>query len=380
MAVAEGVRIRKVRRFPLTGDIEVKKGQAVQWNTLLGHQSAEEKLHMMRVESVDQKIAGAVVRQVGDSVKRGEAVALATFALGLGLTEYCSPVDGQIMSVDTITGTIVIREYPEPLRALMPGIVAQVQANEAVVIETVGTYIEGTFGSGTPNGGRLAVLASAPGATVPAQEITLQYAGKVAVIGAECKHEHLMAALKSRLVGVIAGGGDIEAIESFNAFVAGLDKEEYETRFGGARNVNVVWQEDDYIPGLTVILTEGFGHVPMRQQVFDALKEREGKYAFLDVPGLHSEYAEPAQVIIPEGDPRKEAPWLDRNLRRELRPGSRVRLIGASRYGETGVIEDSSTIKLVTGQEVPAFKVRLESIGGASVTVPRQNVEAIDLD
>ena len=380
LAVAHGVRIRKIRRFPLTGEIRVREGESVQWNTLLGYESAEEKLHVVKVETYDEKVIGAIVRQVGDSVKRGEAVALSTFALGLGLTEYCSPVDGIVTSIDSITGTIVIREYPEPLRALIPGIVREVKGNEGVVIETVGTYVEGMFGAGRPNGGQLLVLTGAAGEVVPPQEITLEHAGKALVIGAECRHEHLMAALKCRVACVISGGGDLEAILAFQQFVSSLSKEEYEARFGGSRDPNVIWREDDYVPGVTVVITEGFGKVPIRADVFEALKKREGEYAFIDVPGPYSLFQEPPGIIIPEGDAEEKAPWLERNIRKELRPGSRVRLIGFRCYGQTGVVEDlSPVLPEITGVgNLRACKVRLDS--GKSVTVPRQNVEALDID
>jgi hypothetical protein len=382
LTVAEGVRIRKVRRFPLSGDVAVKAGDRIRPDTLIGRHSAEERLQVLRIEAADQKIQGVLVRQPGDEVKKGEAIALSTFAMGLGLTEYCSPVDGFIVTIDTVTGTVVIREHPEPLKSLLPGVVSEILWNEAVVIETVGAYIEGAYGAGFPNGGRLSVLAPTRDAVVNPAEITYRLAGRIVVVGAECRHEHLMAALRSRVTGLIAGGGDLEAITAFNDFVRSLDREEYEARFGGKPESLTEWEEDDYVPGVTVILTEGFGRLSVRHDVFDVLRAREGMYAFVDVPGSHSEYGEPPQVIIPDGEAgagkaEAEAAALNRQVHSAVEPGSRVRLTGSARFGETGVVEGfcGEPLRLATGESVPGLAVRLD--GGSTVSVPRTNIEVL---
>jgi len=375
--------IRKVRRFPLSGEVAVHEGDLVKPDTLLGYESAEEKLHLIKLDVSDQKLVSVVVRQQGDTVKKGETIALNTYAMGLGLTEYCTPVDGTIVSIDTMTGLVQIREHPAPLKALLPGRVVSVSSSESIVIETRGAYVEGAYGGGVPCGGMLAIVAKSPGALTNPAEMTSRLEGKIAVIGAECKHEHLMAALRVRASGVIAGGGDLEALRSFQEFVGNLTGEEYEARFGAARDFRNVWEEDEYTPGLSVILTEGFGNIAIRAGVFDLLRSREGCYAFLDIPGKYSEYGEPPQIIIPRpegaGDSSLEpgAPGLEQGAYCGIESGSRVRLVGGTRLGKTGAVRKAgaAVLTLVTGQSVPAVEILFDD--GSVATVPRSNIEAI---
>jgi len=361
----------------------VHEGDRVAPDTLLGYESAEERLHFIKLDASDQRLVSVVVRQQGDSVKKGETIALNTYALGLGLTEYCAPVDGTIVSIDTMTGLVQIREHPSPLKAILPGRVVSVSSTESVVIETQGAYVEGAYGGGRPCGGPLAIVAKSPGALVNPAEITPRLEGKIAVIGAECRHEHLMAALRARASGLIAGGGDLEALRSFLEFAGNLTREEYEARFGTLREVRDVWEEDDYMPGLSVVLTEGFGQLEVRAGVFDLLRDREGSYAFLDIPGKYSEYGEPPQVIIPRPERagvspfEQAAPRLEQSAYSRIEVGSRVRLVAGVRLGKTGTVRSANpaALTLVTGQSVPAVEILLDD--GCTATVPRSNMEAI---
>jgi len=389
LRVAQNVMIRKTRRFSFGGEILVRVGDRVTADTLLGLESSEEKLHLMKLDVSDQRLISVVVRQQGDTVKKGETIALNTYAMGFGLTEYCSPVDGIISAIDTMTGLVQIREHPAPLKALLPGRVVSVSSRESVVIETQGAYIEGAYGDGRACGGRIAIVAKSPGTHINPAEITPGLEGKIAVIGAECRHEHLMAGLRSRVAGIIAGGGDMDALQSFFEFAANLTREEYDARFGGSRDVRTVWEQDDYTPGLGVMLTEGFGQLPVRTGVFELLSSLEGLYAFLDIPGKYSEYGEPPQLIIPRADVEAApstgpgAPLEQKALRLEqyagspIEVGSRVAFVGGARLGQSGVVHSTSApnLTLVTGQSVPAVEVLLDD--GSTATVPRSNIEAI---
>ncbi|MDP2858015.1 MAG: hypothetical protein Q8P50_08575 [Bacillota bacterium] len=383
LRVAQNITIRKTRRFPLSGEALVRVGDQVTPDTVLGLESSEEKLHLMKLDVSDQRLISVVMRQQGDTVKMGETIALNTYAMGLGLTEYCSPVDGVICGIDTRTGLVQIREHPAPLKALLPGRVASVSSNESVVIETQGAYIEGAYGDGQTCGGRIAIVAKSPGSRINPAEITSALEGKIAVIGAECRHEHLMAGLRSRAAGIIAGGGDLDAIQSFFEFAANLTKEEYDARFGSSRDVRTVWEQDDYTPGLGVMLTEGFGQLPVRTVVFELLASLEGLYAFLDIPGKYSEYGEPPQLIIPRAviaapaSSGPDAPRLEQDAGLRIEAGSRVRFVGGSRLGQTGIVHSAiaSRLTLVTGQSVPAVEILFDD--GSTATVPRSNVEAI---
>ncbi len=377
LLATDNVLLEKTRRFPLTGDILVEKGDRVQPDTLLGYHSAEERLHVMKIDVHDARLQGMLIKRPGDTVKRGETIALSTFFAGLGITEYCAPVDGTVVSVDTVTGSVVIREFPEPLKALLPGVVSDIHSNEAVSISCRGAYIEGVYALGQSNGGRLAVLVNSADESISAQHISYKYAGCVIVIGCSCNHEHLMAALKSRVCGVITAAADLDGLSRFARLVTGLDKQEYETRFGASHDRRSRFEDDEWTPVLPVIVTEGFGEAPMRDTVFRLLKKHEGKYAYVHIPGPYSEYAEPPQVLVPHDAP-EDASAACREPRIEIRQGLRVRLIGSCRFGQVGVVEDivSQDTGLRAGSCVLSVRVRL--LSGECVTVPKNNVEVVD--
>lgn len=376
-AVFRDVLVREMRRFPLSGKAHVEVGQTVEAETPLGLHNADDRVYVLRVSVFDGKLQTVMIRKSGDNVKAGETIGFSTYAMGLGLTEYCSPVDGHIISIDTETGTVLIQEHPQELRALLPGVVKEVIEDTSVTIEAVATVVEGVYGDGFTAGGNLVCIDSSASHAAHAFSGKGDLAGKVAVVSGPLGHEHLMAALRNRMVGVIAGSGNIGDVRDFVGLISGLSKEEYEARFGGGRDLRTVIEDDGYEPLLGIVLTEGFGRLDMRKEMHDTLKRHEGEYALLSIPDGYTESRGVPRIIVPNGVKHKDEATALAKTAGFLCEGSRVRLIGYSSFGTYATVVAESVEPFVTpsGIRVPALVVRTDQ--GQSLLVPERNVETV---
>ena len=296
---------RRRRSLPLGGSVEVVAGAAVTPQTLIGYNSADERVHFLRTEVDGDKMSATLLKKVGDGVKRGEPVAYMTYLFGLGYKEYVSPVDGTIARIFENSGIITIREHPTPIPALLYGTVTEVEAGRSAVIEGRGTLIGAAVGHGPAAGGRLVILAPDPRpADIPADA-----RGAVLALAGFLTAPILTAAFRAQAKGVIAAGCDHQVLAAFARETAGLTHEEFAARHysAAARRDRVDRTSGSQTVEMTVVLTEGFGPQPMRSEVHGALAEAlaradgRGVWAYLDGQAYGAGAGSRAEVILLDG-------------------------------------------------------------------------------
>jgi len=368
LKVKEYYIVSKTRRLPLKGEVLVKKGDMVSHNTLVARTTVPGPIHIVNVRydlHVDpDEIEKYMLINVGETVEKGQILARYKAFFGL-IKEICvSPITGTLELCSPITGQAILREIPTPinLSAYIPGAVKKVLPNEGVVIETLGTYIQGIFGIGGETYGEIKMIAKKPNDIVKPEQIRSEDKGKILVCGALITLEALKKAVEIGANGLVVGG------------IKGID---LKILLGKAMGVVITGTEEI---GITIIITEGFGNMSMQKRTFVLLKKHEGKMVCINgATQIRAGVLRP-EIIIPLEDFELDntSPFESEIINSEsLNPGTHIRIIREPFFGALGKVVELpiSLYKLETESYVKVLVAEL--VDGEKVIVPRTNVEIV---
>ncbi len=129
--------------------------------------------------------------------------------------------------------------------------------------------------------------------------------------------------------------------------------------------------------GFTLILTEGFGTIPMAAKTFALLSARQGKAASISgATQIRAGVIRP-EIIIPQPAVSDEGNAL-RPQREGIQVGDPVRIIRDPWFGRIGEVAGlpSELRKIPTESEVRVLEVRFPD--GRTAVIPRANIEVIE--
>ena len=267
----EETLIRKVRRIPAQGEVFVDIGDSVDAETVIAsgtvrNPEAEEVRVFTKLGIEPEQIERYMLKKEGDTVKKDEVIAIYRAFFGR-FTKTCrSPMDGFIEVVLKKKGRVIVRGNPIPVeaRAHIPGRIVEVIPGEGAVVETQGALVNGVFGVGGEARGELAFATDQPGEALTTEVVGAGHRGKVLVGGSVVTLDALRKAVETGVCGIITGGVDQKDLTDFLGHEIGVG-------VTGAERV-----------GLTLIITEGFGVYPMKDETFGLLKSHEGRQASMD--------------------------------------------------------------------------------------------------
>lgn len=369
--------ITKVRKLPIKGEVLVKEGDRISYDTEVAMTNLPGKVNVLNLALILElesstgvfeekrkslELSKYLLKNVGDTCEAGELIAKRKTFFGLYQRECKAPVKGSIEYVSDVTGQCLIREPPIPLnlQAYIPGIVTKVIPNEGVEIETPAALIQGIFGIGEETHGELMMVNDSENDALTEDLLTEECAGKIVVGGSIVDGPTLKKAVELGVKGIIVGGIKDADLTSFLGYSIG---------------VAITGEER---MGLTLILTEGFGKMSMAVKTFNFLKEFEGRLACINgATQIRAGVIRP-EIIIPIDESSRDG-REDEELHLEgLTSGLPVRIIGPPYFGAIGHVTDLpvdlQTVE--TESKVRVLEVELED--GCRVTVPRANVELIE--
>jgi len=366
LKVKRVMRVQKVRRLPLPGEVLVQSGEEVSFDTIVAKTFISGEPHIIRVYNFlgvePDEIEGYMKKKVGDSVKKGESLAGYSSFFGLLKKDTPSPYDGTVESVSFVTGQAIIRESPVPVevKAYIPGRVTRVLPKEGVVIETNASFIQGIFGFGGEKHGDLQVLVETPEDVLSGNLINDDHKGKILVGGSLIIRDALTKAVEVGAKGLVAGGVVDKDVIDFLGFEIG---------------VAITGQED---VDITMIISEGFGRMTMSHRTFNLLKSFDGYPASISgVTQIRAGVIRP-EIIIPYKVPLHPEKVIEEELVAGMKPGTLVRVIREPYFGSIGRVLSLPVElqKIETESDVRVLEVALED--GRSVIIPRANVEIIE--
>ena len=301
----------------------------------------------------------------GDEVRQGAIIADSQGGFGL---EYCyAPTAGVIEKICTKTGavTIVRPTKSTEVDAYLLGRVAEVFPETGARVEATAAYVQGLFGLGFENHGVLRVVAKSPEAIITADDLTPDLAEAIVVGGANITLEAMRKAVDLGVAGIITGGAN-------HADLAGL--------LGQELGVGITGQED---LALTVILTEGFGTMPMASDTFELLKSAEGRLASVNGSTQVRAGAIRPEIIIPSLDDDGAAPPRPveeclhelEHERGDAVLGSKVRIVRNPKFGQWGTVVALPDDPVAYETEAKLLSAEVELSDGQRIFVPLANLE-----
>jgi len=363
LLVSPRMRHRVRRVLPISGDVLVSVGSQVKARDVVartympGDVTPVNLANQMSLSP--SEVAGAMLKKVGDPVAKGETLARSKGMFGFFKTEFAAPTAGTIESISDVTGQLMIRGEPLPVQVLayVNGKVVEVIPHEGVVVEADVAFAQGIFGVGGEAFGVLKVVCASPSEDLNPDKITPDCKGAVVVGGARI---HEAAVRKAAEVGVaaIVGGGiddaDLKAILGYDLGVA----------ITGSEKI-----------GLTLIITEGFGDIAMADRTFSLLKKHAS--AEVSVNGatqIRAGVMRP-EIVIPVSDATSGGAVKEAHGGGILEVGSQVRIIRDPYFGVLGKVTALPHQPAVLGSGSAARVLEVACVDGATVTVPRANVE-----
>lgn len=341
--------IRRERLLPVSGQVLVRAGEMVGSADVVARCQVPGKVQVVdasRALGVRRDRAAKYIRKaVGDPVQVNDVLAIPGGLFGRLKKSCRSPIDGQIVEVRDSLILIESATTTFELRAHIKGQVTNVMPNRGVVISAAGTLIQGVWGNGGEAEGVLKILADNPQRPLRARSIDVSCHGTVVVGGRLLDDKVLEQAVEAKVRGIIIGGVNAEMRPTLEA-----------------------------LP-FPVLITEGFGALPMSQQVFSLLHSNMGREAMLSGDTRTKWGARRPEVLIPlradEQMPQEEASISP------LQVGDQVRALRAPYFGAIGNVADIPVTPQVveSGARLRVAVVDLET--GEQALIPLANLELI---
>jgi hypothetical protein len=270
-----------------------------------------------------------------------------------------TPVSGAVEFISEVTGNVGIRHKPTPveLLAYIHGRVAEVLEGEGAVVETTGALVQGIFGVGGERQGVLQPVANSADEVAAPEKLDGDCRDRVLILGALATYDTLQKAIESGASGIIAGGIVDEDLRKLLGYDLGV-------AITGKENLPV-----------TVIVTEGFGRIPMADRTFRLLQSLAGEKA-----SINGATQIRAGVIRPEvivSRPEQSSGSATSSRETDLGIGVPIRLIREPYFGALATVVSlpSEPQRIDTGAIVRVLEAQL--CDGTRVTVPRANVEIV---
>lgn len=365
LTVTERTTVRRRRILPLPGEVLVKMGERVHADTTVARAELPGKVIPLNLANqlgiAPDEIKDYLVKKEQDAVQKDDVLAENKPFIKWFKTEIRSPITGKVESISTITGQILLREPPRilELHGYIDGTIAEVHPNQGVTVELVCSLVQGIFGIGGEVSGELVMGVSAPDQPLLPEQLTPFMKGKIVVGGAFLPAATLTLAKEIGVIGLVAGGihdKDLRALLGYDLGVA----------ITGGEQV-----------GFTLILTEGFGTIPMAPKTFSLLFAHAGHRASISgATQIRAGVIRP-EIIIPQAAPSAGA-RPDRIEREGIQLGDPVRIIRDPLFGRIGAVSGlpSELRAIATESEVRVLEVRFPD--GTTTVVPRTNIEVIE--
>lgn len=354
--------IFKDRILPIKGSTKVSLNEIVSSDKIVASSKIPGNVRMVNIANelnIDSdNINECLTVKVGEKVNKNQVIAQSKGLFGLFKAEVKSPIDGEISQVSDVTGQLVILEPPEPINidAYIPGEICKIYEEEGVQIKSNGTYVQGIIGVGGEKKGKLKVI-SKPNESVRIEDINSEHKDCILVIGSFLDYEVYQKAKSVGVTGIITGSFSYNSLSEILGYSLG---------------VAITGTEEQ----LTIIITEGFGHVEMSQKTFDLLSVNDNKYI-----SINGSTQIRAGVLRPEVfiyDDKIQDDESNQNIDDlVIALNSRIRVIREPFFGKLGTVIDlpHELHKMESGTMTRVAKIKFDD--KTEEIIPRTNLEVI---
>lgn len=350
------------------GRLNVQAGQEVAPDHIIGSSevsSGFRTVNLATLLSVSPKeVKNFLKREVGQKIYKGELLAFKAKGFFHPQRIVTAPTDGLIDFLNPQTGEIRITFLPKKvdLPAAVYGVVEAVDQNRGVVIiRTQVSKIYGMFGTGKARDGILTMV-SKRDELVTASKIPQNLGEEILVGGGLIYKETISEAISLGINGIITGG---------------INAKDYKGMAGGRL---IFPKKLDNDIGISIIVCEGFGSIPIGEDIHEMLLNYNGRFVLIDgnlaVVNLPSFESSCMNAIRKTKLPSLAPLVREYNERQigEVKLNQKARVVGSSFAGEQGKIIaiDASDTLLPSG--IRTYLVTLET-KRRKIKVPSTNIE-----
>lgn len=360
------------RRLKGKGNIVVLKGQEVHPEEIIGSAEVSSGFRTINLATLlsvpPQEIKKYLKRDIGQRIYKDELLAYKNSGLFRRQKVITAPTDGILDFLNPQTGEIRMSLLPKKidLPSGVYGIIETIDTFRGlVIIRTQVQKIHGVFGTGRSRDGVLHFLGKRD-QLINALTISIKDADHILVGGSLIYKDAISAAISSAVSGIITGG---------------INAKDYKAMAGG-RLIFPKKIENDV--GVSIVTTEGFGSVPIGDDIYSLLLEYNDKFILMDgnraiiyLPSYDSNALKKIRstklpILATGGDLSEEK--LGQTV--EIKVGSQVRVIGTSFMGEQGKILEVDKLATLLPAGIKSFLVTLET-KSRKIKVPGSNLEII---
>lgn len=369
LRIEKDVVTRIYRNLKGKGQLNVSVGQQVTPSEIIGTCQVPSGFRTLNLSSLlgvaAKDVAKYLKRNLGQRIYKDELLAYKRAFLFQGEKVVTAPTDGVLDLLNTETGELKMSLLPkkEDLPAGVYGVVEKVDKEHGqVVIRTQVSKIYGLFGTGKSRDGILHILTNRD-SLVGASMISQKLAEHIIVGGSLIYKEAISAAISQGINGIISGG---------------INAKDYRGMAGG-RLVFPKKFENDI--GISVVICEGFGSIPIGWDIYEMLLQYEGKFVLLDgnfsmiiLPSYQSnslQRVKASKLHAIENQPDLKNPPVS-----EIKIGSQVRVVGATYTGEQGKVLAINKSYTLLDSKIWAYLLTIET-KSRKIQIPSNNIELI---
>jgi hypothetical protein len=339
-AIVSGSSFVIERRLDRPGEVEVRVGDSVEPTTIVAHSSSLEKTITVFVASElgvsNDEVRRRLTRPIGSSFEAGEEIARSR--RGLRTAAVTAPLAGVLTNVDDSNGTVVLQasSASSDLRALVDGVVERVIPDHGAIVRTSGARVFGAIGFGGETTGRLVVGLDRPDRELTVDQVKDTWKGAIVLTGMTVGVPTLARLGQVGVAGIIVGSIAEADIRRFVG-TSGTNEASAATFWRiGAPSAPFVTASIE--SPFVVVVTEGFGRIPMAEPVFSFLRQHEGSILSMQATTAVGERLARPEIYITGGN----SSGGDRSSD-ELDTGRPVRLIDVANLGTVGSIAEPSS-------------------------------------
>ncbi len=358
------------RKISGKGTIQVRVGEEVRPDTVVAMAEkvgGYKVVHLADELHIEPKHAlNCLRRKIGQKVAKGELLAEKVGLFGVGKKQLLASADSVVHAFDPVTGQLALKLFPHT-ETVLSGVYGLVDAIDhkkgELLIRSLTDVVYGIAGSGRERTGTLKILDISGSMLASSKQIAPDLFGQIVVGGSIIFHDAFKKAMTTGVAGWVTGG---------------VDAEDMQAMAGGKLPIQPVKWAD---VGLSVLVTEGFGGLPIGQDIIDCLVPHQGELVVLD-GNRHC-------LILPSRDARSmmyirkfhlPVPTVPDNAPKpimvSLEPHSHVRIVSGTHLGVQGMVQaiDQTPTRLQSGVMTTVITVQTDQ---GPLRVPYQNVEIV---
>jgi len=337
--------VQRERKLDGPGVLTVRVREKVQSTDVIAEVQPRPRHHFLDLASalgVSDTDAARLLRvDLGSNVEAGQILA---GPAGIARRTVRAPANGKVLSLSRGRVLFEAREEPRAIHAGIPGTVAGSDGASSITIMAVGALIQGAWGNGRRGWGVLRDVGESPSARLEPSELDMMLRGAVVLVGVVDDATSLQKATEIPIRGLICGSMASELIPIAL-----------------------------HMP-YPILVTEGFGAIPMNSPTYDLLSTNAGREASLEAALLEPYEPQLPEILVPL-PATQDVKSPERIV--QLQPGVRVRALRAPHTGAVG-----SLLHLMPGVEsfpsgILARSAMIELEGIGSVPIPLSNMEVI---